>query len=923
MRMTSTTSSVVGSDGPPASALIEGEASSADAIAVDDPSVDVSALWSDDDWANWFFDHVLERNVFRMKDAVKLWVNMTMSKEMLKASIQSGIVFPAFDESTETEEIVKKLKMLEANESALHLILSKYNNPPQVQNINHLLAKLAAAKHSSLRSLNVANNNMKPAYFVFGLGSASFRHAGISGSKPDSVYLAKETNVQSKTAVYMTASGYGKTAELAGSAYVRDKHLTIYFVPGDDVVMPSVKDEDPTDYKARRHEKAKKMLASLMAAAYKNNKAVFDAIANRTNKDEEKLTLVVAIDEASACPLFVRAIIADTDAMRSVVVEKLVKVGVDESSIVFSVAGTGASRGSIGSDESKWMVCKTSALMSPSEVFGVLRKAKHRKIPTLAALRSIAPVLHTLATHNARMASIVVDLLDEEAKYLTKIRTDEKFDEYYIERNESTFVARTMSRFIDSNGLEPTKDNVALGCCIGAQVLATHLLSTECCRIPNKVSEREELAICFKYGIGVEFDEGTCSMIDLVARYGMITPSSFPELGVGETLGDKELARPFVVDEAMQLVALHLLKMPDDRRVLEPGFAGFEVIATQMIKGALAASSVIKWDKRKNVQEVLEKIGFVKPLQPNTALYMQSVEEHSQESSQSGYEETGNNETPSSSVDDGANFDSANDDDDYESGEDDDGYVLEDNSFSAMTLNDMVWADFANIKVVRHTADKSYLDGKDDRLRATYMQKYPMTVLKVKEKDLSKVNGDVSQTVARGDAVLIADDEVIKRLLAMKPIDQASDDLGGSLLPFATISYGNSDRADGYVTFFASGSENGDTLRHTVMVQAKDYQKGPYLDFSGIAKNVKRCRSPQLDVGFGSSRLMCVAARKGQLGGRPKKHKRDFIGFGVDGLDLLGGLMAALYERRKKKSASFEMYHTRHPEPATEPASKQ
>jgi len=87
-------------------------------------------------------------------------------------------------------------------------------------------------------------------------------------------------------------------------------------------------------------------------------------------------SVVIAIDKASVCPLFVRAIIADRRSMERAVLDGLKKFGMTVQKAVFSVAGTGASRGSIGSDPDNWVAVDTSASLDAVSVYSVLRGQK-------------------------------------------------------------------------------------------------------------------------------------------------------------------------------------------------------------------------------------------------------------------------------------------------------------------------------------------------------------------------------------------------------------------------------------------------------------------------------------------------------------------------------------------------------------------
>lgn len=162
-----------------------------------------------------------------------------------------------------------------------------------------------------------------------------------------------------------------------------------------------------------------------------------------------------------------------------------------------------------------------------------------------------------------------------------------------------------MKLFVEANGLSSITDDPQRSCLVGAQVLAVHLFSKDA-TLPT--GDCEEAAMSLEYGIGCDFVDDAESMYDFVSIYGMVTPEQFPRLSSSSRA--RSLPEPFSVDEEMRLLALYLLKLPDGLGPLEPGFAGFEVTSTQLVKSPLPASSVQKHECRPPVAFILSKLGF-------------------------------------------------------------------------------------------------------------------------------------------------------------------------------------------------------------------------------------------------------------------------------------------------------------------------
>ena len=88
----------------------------------------------------------------------------------------------------------------------------------------------------------------------------------------------------------------------------------------------------------------------------------------------------------------------------------------------------------------------------------------------------------------------------------------------------------------------------------------------------------------------------------LVAKYGLLEPNDLP-------ISESTIQKPFEMRVSQQLVALHLLGVNLSEMVAANPY-GFEVLSTQIIKAALAASSVVLEASRPSIGASLKKIGF-------------------------------------------------------------------------------------------------------------------------------------------------------------------------------------------------------------------------------------------------------------------------------------------------------------------------
>lgn len=120
------------------------------------------------------------------------------------------------------------------------------------------------------------------------------------------IYLQDFSNetISNLVHVFYSSSGSGKTVELVGSAVTRNCHLAIVVSPCDG----DYKKGSERERRLRREHKRLPDLSFAMTRVIDDNKEAFESLLNTATEDD-KLKLVVALDEASACPDLVRSII--------------------------------------------------------------------------------------------------------------------------------------------------------------------------------------------------------------------------------------------------------------------------------------------------------------------------------------------------------------------------------------------------------------------------------------------------------------------------------------------------------------------------------------------------------------------------------------------------------------------------------------
>ena len=474
-----------------------------------------------------------------------------------------------------------------------------------------------------------------PAYYISGDSAVDFRHEGVSGKKPKVIYLEDFSNetISKLVHVFYSSSGSGKTVELAGSAVTRKCHLALvvtsrdgdYEKNGGDDMETSITDEDmetvdqEENRRKRRESRSLGDLGYAIAGVIGGNEAAFESLLKAAT-EENKLKLVVAIDEASACPELVRSIIHNREKFASTVVEMFddeFKKCAKKIEVLFSVAGTGASASTVGSKIENFKNLKPSFVQRHAELRNKL--LSNLALPKMLVLggggegqdlsesiETCLPVVSVMM-ENGRMASIACRALAEQDRFVPIV--------------ESTLVERIAIKFMKSNGLQNLVDDPVRRHHVAAAALAVHLFQARSQeKFPANTNEYEKVAhkMDFALPLAKVVQNDNVSVERIVSKYGLVEPNyntNEQKWGANE-----EITKPFVMSSSQQLIAIFMLDVRLEN-MLEASPYGFETLSTHLVKCAVAASLAVEKEKRPYLQEVLQKIGFqVDPLNTSATI---------------------------------------------------------------------------------------------------------------------------------------------------------------------------------------------------------------------------------------------------------------------------------------------------------------
>lgn len=441
-------------------------------------------------------------------------------------------------------------------------------------------------------------------------GSIKFRHEGSDSYTPPVFLLQDRTmsEFHNKVLVEFSASGSGKTVDLAGAAASLGMDLTIVVSIEDTPELKALSDPD------QRNIKAMELLTTKVSKVKKNTPDLATICGFASSKTPLKVAF--SLDESSVSKNLVRSIISSHVDAATAVANGL---GVPPHALVvrFMVGGTGAASGTIGSNTQNFKHVQPTGRVHHdllTEMF--LGEDLEMQFPghpraelvTTERIQDELPVLAALM-QNGRMSSIAAAVLKDKAQLKEEIK-------------EAYFVDIVIRKYIESNGMQNLVEvkncekSAVASCAFAVQLFQTTAEDKALAPPPGEEFEKFlndmecGVVFCSEVAWLVGGEENPIQII--VSKYGLLEPNPIapqPSRGIDKV---------FVMQPAQQLVALSLLGIQPEM-LLEASPFGFEVLSTHVAKCAIAAASVIDKNTRPSLQQTLTKIGFQLDAMNNTS----------------------------------------------------------------------------------------------------------------------------------------------------------------------------------------------------------------------------------------------------------------------------------------------------------------
>lgn len=430
-------------------------------------------------------------------------------------------------------------------------------------------------------------------------GSIKFRHEGSDAYTPPLFLLQDRTmsEYHNKVLVEFSASGSGKTVDLAGAAASLGMDLTIVVSIEDTPELKALNDP------GQRNIKAMELLTTKVSKVKKDTPDLATICGFASSGTPLKVAF--SLDESSVSKNLVRSIISSHVNATTAVANGL---GVPPHALVvrFMVGGTGAASGTIGCNTQNFKHVQPTGRVHPdllTEIFlgedlEITTERIQDELPVLAALMQ-----------NGRMSSIAAAVLKDEAKSKEEIK-------------EAHFVDIVIRKYIESNGMQNLVE--AMNCeksAVASCAFAVHLFQTTAKdKDPAPPPGEEFEKFLNDMDCGVVFCSEVAGLVAgeenpiqiIVSKYGLLEPNP------NAPRPSRYIDRVFVMEPAQQLVALSLLGIQPEM-LLEASPFGFEVLSTHVAKCAIAAASVIDKNTRPTLQQTLTKIGFRLDAMNNTS----------------------------------------------------------------------------------------------------------------------------------------------------------------------------------------------------------------------------------------------------------------------------------------------------------------
>ena len=517
------------------------------------------------------------------------------------------------------------------------------------------LERAATADEPKIKSMKIVRDSSTngtsdtKAYFL-STEAIKFRHEGELEKFPTRLFLGDLSEERDKVLIYYSSSGSGKTSELVGSSASRAAHLAIVIsvvdptthmyesfeeivdseinsqgknsdhLLGKDMTSPGSQDHstskhiDPTVFRWRKvnqlaaHDAILDTLTCLLAESRDQMALVVQAAV----ASDQKLKLVLAIDEASSCPRVIRGILRFPSTVKVLVHQAMHDAGLDislaEVEVALSIGGTGVASSTIGSlpdtfevlspyheTSQNWKRIMDVKLKAESLKLVVPWNAEPEIIHSLNIISEHFPVL-TEMMKNGRMSSIAMAELRDYSNTGEEVK-------------EGVLVHSIVKRFMKSNGMNSLVRDKEEQRKVAASALAVHLFGhfdQFTLKVPQNGVEVAAWASDMLF-----FDFSTdCTVKQMVQSYGLLEPKGTIE----DAHRGTSIQPPLQMSTPQQLIAVFMLGLELDS-MLEPTWFGFELMSTHFVKCAIAASVAVCKEKRPSVKDTLAELGF--RLDPN------------------------------------------------------------------------------------------------------------------------------------------------------------------------------------------------------------------------------------------------------------------------------------------------------------------
>eukprot|EP00525_Craspedostauros_australis_P012322 CAMPEP_0198110146 /NCGR_PEP_ID=MMETSP1442-20131203/2176_1 /TAXON_ID= /ORGANISM="Craspedostauros australis, Strain CCMP3328" /LENGTH=860 /DNA_ID=CAMNT_0043766091 /DNA_START=1204 /DNA_END=3786 /DNA_ORIENTATION=- len=442
-------------------------------------------------------------------------------------------------------------------------------------------------------------------------------------NRPDWSEYSRNDFEDPKMFVYLSASGTGKSIDLAASSHLRKCCLTMMLSIEED--MPACNDmfkyrgkvveflEKPIHEVAKKHSEVIKEINKQLAIMDESAR-----IRRRMRCDPDpgcnQVTFMIAIDNAYHLTNLVNMIALCTHddyfehelaeyisggCGGAVAQQELRTVEFWQYKIQFAVVTNGVVEKPQWKNRKRVVYTKPCAIREPEKTYNAMcEQYKHDegRYPSWEGL-SEHPILKTIVMNNPTMASIMLSSLCSTTAQC-----------YQTPAGQDALISTVLHNFMQTNEMQTLLDQPGDRARVAARVLATHLFQSE---YTGELSYENAYVIAhdMEYGIDLDIfdDEDKYPMRELANRYKMTTPTPFIDCEWDYCEIERPL--PFEVDPAMQLLCLWMLVGCRDEGSLEGSLADTSLasrsMASTLVSCAIMSSMAVKETSRPEMKTIL------------------------------------------------------------------------------------------------------------------------------------------------------------------------------------------------------------------------------------------------------------------------------------------------------------------------------